>query len=241
MLQTRKEIIKELRNEILFLQSGSHPIKDTAVNIELGPINAAFADKSLPLGTIHEFLTSRPQTTAATGGFISAILSSIMPVNGAVLWIRQKPGVFPAGLASFGIDPDKIIFIYLRQPKQLLWCVEEALKSNALSAVVAELPGLDFNSSRRLQLAAANHSTTCFIQHPPVSTPTICGARWKITPLPSGHADDLPGVGFPRWNVELLKVRGGQTGVWQVEWDGKTLRNIAKQSFITAHEQKRAV
>jgi protein ImuA len=32
----------------------------------------------------------------------------------------------------------------------------------------------------------------------------------------------MPGVGFPRWNVELLKVRNGQPGNWQVEWmDGR--------------------
>jgi protein ImuA len=28
----------------------------------------------------------------------------------------------------------------------------------------------------------------------------------------------LPGLGFLRWQAELLKVRNGQTGRWVLEW-----------------------
>jgi len=28
----------------------------------------------------------------------------------------------------------------------------------------------------------------------------------------------MPGVGFPRWQIELLKVRNGKPGKWTVEW-----------------------
>ncbi len=32
----------------------------------------------------------------------------------------------------------------------------------------------------------------------------------------------MPGVGAPRWKVELLKVRNGLPGAWIVEWvDGR--------------------
>ena len=31
--------------------------------------------------------------------------------------------------------------------------------------------------------------------------------------------DDIPGVGFMRWRVELLKVRNGKTGSWEIEWN----------------------
>jgi protein ImuA len=34
--------------------------------------------------------------------------------------------------------------------------------------------------------------------------------------------DGLPGLGFPRWRVDLLRVRNGQGGSWILEWaDGK--------------------
>jgi hypothetical protein len=30
----------------------------------------------------------------------------------------------------------------------------------------------------------------------------------------------LPGVGFPHWKVELLRIRNGIPGVWCVHWSG---------------------
>jgi protein ImuA len=36
----------------------------------------------------------------------------------------------------------------------------------------------------------------------------------------------MPGVGFPRWSVELIKVRNGKTGSWQVEWMGRKFRHV---------------
>jgi hypothetical protein len=36
----------------------------------------------------------------------------------------------------------------------------------------------------------------------------------------------MPGVGFPGWNVELLKVRNGKPGSWQIEWAESRFQNI---------------
>jgi protein ImuA len=36
----------------------------------------------------------------------------------------------------------------------------------------------------------------------------------------------MPGVGFPRWNVQLLKVRNGKPGAWQLEWEGGQFHHI---------------
>jgi protein ImuA len=38
--------------------------------------------------------------------------------------------------------------------------------------------------------------------------------------------DGMPGVGFPRWNVQLLKVRNGKPGAWQIEWSADGFRHI---------------
>jgi protein ImuA len=36
----------------------------------------------------------------------------------------------------------------------------------------------------------------------------------------------MPGLGFARWNVELLKVRNGKPGSWQIEWGPTGFRTI---------------
>jgi protein ImuA len=49
---------------------------------------------------------------------------------------------FSTCLVSFGIEPDKIVFINVRNEKDKLWAMEEALKYNGLSAVVGEMQKL---------------------------------------------------------------------------------------------------
>jgi protein ImuA len=49
--------------------------------------------------------------------------------------------------------------------------------------------------------------------------------------------DDMPGVGFPRWNVELLKVRNGKPGSWQIEWKAGKFLHLPQ--FITIPQEQR--
>jgi protein ImuA len=94
--------------------------------------------------------------------------------------------------------------------------------------VIGELTDLDFTASRRLQLAVEQSGVTGFIVRKQTSHPQVnaCISRWKITSLPSFNRDQVPGVGFPRWNIELLKIRNGQPGTWQVEWTPGLLRSL---------------
>jgi protein ImuA len=128
--------------------------------------------------------------------------------------------LFPPALKAFGIEPDRIIFIDLSKERDVLWAMEEALKCEGLAAVVGEIQDISFTASRRLQLAVEQSRVTGFIlRHHPRNLNTIaCVARWKITTLPSELEEGMPGVGFPRWNVSLLKIRNGRPGTWNMEW-----------------------
>ncbi len=107
--------------------------------------------------------------------------------------------------------------------------MDEALKCSALSAVIGEMQEISFTGSRRLQLAVEQSQVTGFILRQNCRKPntTACVSRWKITALPSlrkdfGMVDDMPGVGFPRWRVELLRMRNGRSGIWDIAWkDGR--------------------
>jgi len=39
-------------------------------------------------------------------------------------------------------------------------------------------------------------------------------------------------VGFPRWNVELLKVRNGNPGAWKIEWSAGSFRPVINKQTI---------
>jgi protein ImuA len=141
-------------------------------------------------------------------------------------------------LQFFCVEPGQIIFIDLQKEKDLLWAVEEALKCEGLAAVVGEIPEMSFTASRRLQLATEQSRVTCFLlrNRPRSINPIACVARWKITLLPTEPADNMPGVGFPRWNVELMKIRNGKPGTWQLEWMAGRFQTVYKEAAAMEKE-----
>ncbi|MCG2612971.1 Error-prone repair protein ImuA [Terrimonas sp. NA20] len=228
MLACPNDIISRLQKEILCLQ-GYKTIQSTHLFATgLGPIRDAFPNKHIPVSTIHEFICSNTESTSSTNGFVSALTASLMKNGGACIWISSSMKAFPSAMPLFGMEPHRVIFVHATKEKDILWAAEEALKSNGLAAVIAETKELSFTASRRLQLAVEKSQVTGFLirQQPRILTPNVCSARWAISPVASELPADMPGVGFPRWKVALLKVRNGKTGEWIIEWDGTSFKTI---------------
>jgi protein ImuA len=159
-----------------------------------------------------------------------------------VLWISSSRTLFPPALKSFGLEPDRFIFIDLQKEKEVIWAMEEALKCEALSAVVGEIREIDFTASRRLQLAVEQSRVTGFIlrnNYRNLNT-TACVSRWKITPLSSESVDELPGIGFPKWKVELVRMRNGRSGVWDIQWVEGRFLPVYKFPSVLLEQQKKA-
>ena len=216
----KRDIILQLQKDILPLQGFRPPPAGSAVDLGLGPVATAFPNHSFPTGAVHELLSNGAENAAASGGFIAGLLAALMQSDRVCVWISSSRTLFPPALRAFGIEPDRIIFIDLSKERDVLWAMEEALKCEGLAAVVGEIQEISFTASRRLQLAVEQSRVTGFIlRHHPRNLNTIaCVARWKITSLPCISEDGLPGIGFPRWNIELLKIRNGKPGSWQMEW-----------------------
>ncbi len=221
-------MINKLQQDILLWQGFKPPTVGTRKVEGLDPVLSAFPNSVFPTGAIHEFLNEAPENAAASAGFIAGLLKTLMQHDGACLWISTCRTLFPPALKAFGIEPDRVIFVDLRQERDVLWAMEEALKCEGLSAVIAEVREISLTASRRLQLAVEKSKVTGFIlrNDPRKLSTTACVARWKITPLPSVLEGGMPGVGFPCWNVELLKVRNGNPGSWIMEWSAGRFRPV---------------
>lgn len=224
------EIIQQLRKELLPLQ-GFHN-NANQIRTGLGILEEAFPQSTFPLGTIHEFISDSPHHAAATNGFLAAIAGSLMQSSSMGLWIGSHPRVYPPALKCFGITPEKILFVNTNNPKERLWVMEEALKCEALAFVLGEIKELSFIESRRLQLAVENSHVTGFIHRhkPKQENTTACIARWKIKSIPS-ETNGIPGVGFTRWQVQLVKVRNGRPGSWELEWSNGAFRHVQQSIF----------
>ena len=184
MSANRAEIIEILQGDILRLQ-GFKPCTRTQ-EMGLGAVNNAFPNHAFPLGAVHEFITATTHETAPTCGFISGLLSTILGDNGVAIWISTSRTLFPPSLKTFGLDPDRIIFLDLEKEKDVLWAMEEALKCPAVAAVVGEMDNISFTDSRRLQLAVEQSSVTGFIirrncRGSPVGRLATPGTTWSDT------------------------------------------------------------
>jgi protein ImuA len=233
--------ISKLQDAILRMQ-GFKSLGNPAVEIGLGAINNAFPNATFPTGCIHEFISTSNEDTAATSGFVSGLLSLLMQRDGTSLWISSSRTLFPPALKLFGLQPDHFIFIDLKKEKNVLEAMDEALKCAALNTVIGEVKDLSFTASRRLQLAVEQSRVTGFIlrQNSRNLSTTACVSRWKISHISSETIDDLPGVGFPSWRVELLKIRNGKPGSWDMQWRGGRFVPL-EQSPVFIKEQKRKV
>lgn len=239
MTATKADIITRLKKEIFSLQGYNNKVNYNVENVEYH-IGKTLFQSILQPGAVHEFIYNIPGEAATTNGFITGMLDSLMQSGRASIWIGPKQHIFPPALQSFGIMPDKIIFIELQKEKEILWAMEEALKCDSLAAVISEVRHLSFTVSRRLQLAVEKSKVTGFIlrrDSDKVNT-TSCVTRWKITALPS-EVTGMPGVGFPRWNVDLLKVRNGKPASWQIEFRAGRFRHIHKLASVLPLQKKK--
>lgn len=232
-------LLARLRKEILPLEGLSPRSNTLPVDVGLGRIRFAFPTNQFPTAAVHEFLTTGPETVSASAGFVGGLVSALAQDKGITVWISSSGLVYPPALKAVGLLPHQVIFIQPRKEKELLWAAEEALKCKGLSAVVCETTSLDFTTSRRLQLAVESSGVTGFMlrSHSKIMHSTACVTRWRIVPLASTNEEGMPGVGFPRWQVELLKVRNGQPGVWQVEWREGRFVQPGKTAAIVRHLQ----
>lgn len=223
----KADIISGLQTDILRMQ-GFKPASSGASTLGLGMIAKAFPEHSFTTGAVHEFLCSSIESTAATIGFTAGLLGQLMGINGCAIWISTSKKIFPPALHNFGVSPDRIIFVALKNEKEVLWAMDEALKCSAITSVIGEIAEISFNDSRRLQLAVEQSKSTGFIVRSNFKKmqATACVSRWKIDSMPSMVTDNLPGIGFPKWKVELLRVRNGKPGIWTVEWRNGQFYNI---------------
>ena len=138
--------------------------------------------------------------------------------TGPVLWIApawRGERIYPDGLAAFA-DPGRLLMAQARRDEDILWAMEEALRSGALPLVVAEMASVPaLTPVRRLNLAAESGAEAATTRRglAPLGvmlTPGAGGAagvesRWRMGFAPS--ASSLTERGEAWW-LERERARG---------------------------------
>jgi protein ImuA len=240
MMKEKSAVIDKLKKDLLLWQ-GFKPPSGQQQKMDLGSMELAFPNGVFPLGRMHEFIAMSGEEAAASTGFMSGLLASIIHQGGFCLWIGLSKRVFAPAMQAFGIVPHGIIFVQMNCERDVRWALEEALQCEGLAAVVAELRELTFVQSRRLQLLVEKSGVTAFVlRHQPHTLEhTACVARWHISSTRSISEDGLPGVGCPSWNVQLLKVRNGHPGKWHISWSAGKFEMVVEADQISKVRKKK--
>ncbi|WP_426122781.1 ImuA family protein [Pararhizobium sp. PWRC1-1] len=215
MTAVREHVISDLRERIASLQ-GSSARKVGCLPFGVPEIDAVLPGGGLAHGALHEFAGGGGGTVdgAAAALFAAGVAAR---TKGKIVWCLTRPDLFFPAIAQAGLDPNRVIFVESDREEDVLASMEEALSYGGLGAVVAELVRLPMKASRRLQLAAEKKGTMGLVvrrwrrqtEANDFGQPTASTTRWRVSVAVS---EDLPvpGVGRPRWLLELMRVKAGE-------------------------------
>lgn len=197
-------------------------------------LNAGYAraphgqEGGLEKGSVHEFLGEAALSflltvLGAPSSPQAASQSAIQQAPLSLLWCvadNRRDRLYGPGLAQAGLDPGRCLIAACRDADEMLWAMEEGLRSGAVDAVVAEPAKLvSLSASRRLQLAAEEGGAVGLILPRPYGAPSTdallapsaVASRWRIDPVARdvAHKDhELTAL----WRVSLLRRKGGLPG-----------------------------
>jgi protein ImuA len=189
-------------------------------------MDRCFPGGGLPLGRWHEAAGEglEIETAAAASAFVAA-LAAPLARRGAVVWVMRRDDLYAPGLAGLSFPAERLIQVHVRDEAQALAAVEDALGTAGVAAAIGEAQDVDLTGGRRLQLACERFGATGFVirrrpfggQAKRAASGSAAATRWTIAPASSEPGQGEPGLGLPRWRVDLERCRGGWPGRWIVE------------------------
>ncbi|MDZ4317655.1 MAG: protein imuA, partial [Phenylobacterium sp.] len=213
MAVPREARIAALKGRIAALEAGTRT-PSPVLSFGDPAIDGCFPAGGLPSGCWHEVMGAglEDETSAAPAAF-AALLTRPLLKTGAVVWVMRRTDLFAPGLAGFGFPTERLIQVKARDEAEVLSVLEDALSTIGVAAAIGEAEAPELKAGRRLQLACEKRGSFGVLLHrrpyggPAGRARTVSGSssfsRWRIAAAPSQPPPDFPGLGPPRWRVEL--------------------------------------
>jgi protein ImuA len=215
MSAAREHVLADLRDRIALVE-GTVVRKAGCLPFGVPEIDAVLPGGGLAHGALHEFAGGGGGTVdgAAAALFVAGIAAR---TTGKIVWCLTRPDLFFPALAQAGLHPNRVVFVEADKEEDVLASMEEGLSYGGLGAVVGELVRLPMTASRRLQLAAEKTGTMGLAvrrwrrqtEANDFGQPTASKTRWRVSVQPSVDLP-VPGIGRPRWLLELMRVQAGE-------------------------------
>lgn len=234
--QRQREALQKLAREVRLLETAGRATERVELASSTG---CAALDASLPAGgylpgSVIEYLRTTPACGASYLAFAAAA-STLRTRGGFLVVVDMHRTIYPPALHCHGIDLSQVIFVRPESQADALWAADQALRTPAVAAVVAELEVIDDRSARRLQLAAERGQGLGILLRSLAArrSPSWAEVQWIVKSLPPRTAPAATGSaqtqgswqtqGSRRLQVQLARLRGGQAGAtWRLEIQAST-------------------
>ena len=147
--------------------------------------------------------------------------------KGTIIWIRPKwdNTIFNSDGISCWFSPKRLLLIKSLNMNDLLYSVEESLRSGVAPLVIAELPKVPkLTPMRRLNLASKtisknNELPVCIILTPNEGGATSIASRWFISSLPCDKVPNnfSPSISYGKWKLSRLFSKTEPQAQWTLE------------------------
>ncbi len=184
----------------------------------LSELDDRLAQGGLDRSGLHEIAAASAALgdDAAATLFAAGIGARFAATSGStVLWALSRFDLYAPGLEQAGLGPDRLLYAQGRKDSEVLALAEDGLRSGALACVIGEVRTADRTATRRLQLAASDGRTPMLLYRRqrrldrcPLTEPSSAITRWRVGCIAS-TALPWPGVGRPRWSLDLVRQRNG--------------------------------
>jgi protein ImuA len=205
-------------------------------------LDAVLGPAGLDISACHEIKpgSGKAASRAAALCFALALARRRLEVDAGrgkaaprILWCstpgtsRDIGALYPPGLARFGLDAASFLMVEAQRAEDVLWTLEEGLRSGSLLLAVGCLDKIALTPARRLSLAARDGATPALLLTPARSPSSGATAtRWRIDPAASAaHPFDARAPGAPRLAVSLERCRSAPPATeaaLPLEWSDET-------------------
>lgn len=188
---------------------------------------------------LEEAMAAGPRDVAAALAFVLARRPADDPRP--VLFVAPRPWLAEHG-RPYGRD---LLLALPRTEADVLWALEQALRSGAVAVAVGAAEAVSLTASRRLRFAAREGGAGAVLLRRTEGGLSAAGRRWRLTSLASApHPFDPRAPGAGRLRAELTRRRDGPPAAWLLEQDHETdrlrLADRLAGDGLVAHGRTRA-
>ncbi|WP_205849100.1 translesion DNA synthesis-associated protein ImuA [Natronospirillum operosum] len=171
---------------------------DQALSTGHPALDTLLAEQGWPQNALTEILYQQHGI-----GEMHLLVPTLAALSRQERWIMLiAPPFVPnaAALEAAGVDTSRLLVVQPGSVRDLLWTIEESLRSGTCSAVLAWPQQLDIRTVRRLQLAAETGSSLGFLFRPEQQSDESSPAALRL---------HLSAASRGQTEVTVLKQRGG--------------------------------